>query len=124
MARIARAAQVIETRLGPTDAKGRCQCEEIPGSEREIAADPVMVAFGFTPSRPEWLGKHGVTLQNKGRVRVAEAGALPFQTANAKIFAGGDMVRGADLVVAAVYEGREAAKTIARSLCVAALASA
>ncbi|ODU44555.1 FAD-dependent oxidoreductase [uncultured Aquimonas sp.] len=119
-----RAVQVVETRLGPPDAKGRRQFEEIPGSEREIAADQVMVAFGFTPSPPEWLGKHGVTLQNNGRVRVAEAGALPFQTANAKIFAGGDMVRGADLVVTAVYEGREAAKSIARSLGVAALASA
>lgn len=119
-----RAVQVVETRLGPPDAKGRRQFEEIPGSERELAADQVMVAFGFTPSPPEWLGKHGVSLQSNGRVRVAEAGALPFQTANAKIFAGGDMVRGADLVVTAVYEGREAAKSIARSLGVAALASA
>jgi glutamate synthase (NADPH/NADH) small chain len=119
-----RAVQVVETRLGPPDAKGRRQFEEIPGSERELAADQVMVAFGFTPSPPEWLAKHGVSLQNNGRVRVAEAGALPFQTANAKIFAGGDMVRGADLVVTAVYEGREAAKAIARSLGVAALASA
>ncbi len=119
-----RAVQVVETRLGPADAKGRRQFEEIPGSERELAADQVMVAFGFTPSPPEWLAKHGVSLQNNGRVRVAESGALPFQTANAKIFAGGDMVRGADLVVTAVYEGREAAKAIARSLGVAALASA
>ncbi len=119
-----RAVQVVETRLGPPDAKGRRQFEEIPGSEREIAADQVMVAFGFTPSPPEWLDKHGVALQANGRVRVAEGGALPFQTANAKIFAGGDMVRGADLVVTAVYEGREAAKAIARSLGVAALASA
>jgi len=119
-----RAVQVVETRLGPADAKGRRQFEEIPGSEREIAADQVMVAFGFTPSPPEWLRKHGVTLQNNGRVRVAESGALPFQTANTKIFAGGDMVRGADLVVTAVYEGREAAKSIAHSLGVPALASA
>jgi glutamate synthase (NADPH/NADH) small chain len=65
-----------------------------------------------------------VQLQNNGRVRVGEGGALPFQTAHAKIFAGGDMVRGADLVVTAVYEGREAAKAIATSLGVAALASA
>ena len=45
-----------------------------------------------------------------GRVMVApEGGALPFQTGNPKVFAGGDMVRGSDLVVTAVYEGREAA---------------
>ena len=40
------------------------------------------------------------------------AQALPFQTTNPKVFAGGDMVRGADLVVTAVFEGREAARGI------------
>ena len=37
---------------------------------------------------------------------------LPFQTTNMKVFAGGDIVRGSDLVVTAVFEGREAAKSI------------
>ena len=37
---------------------------------------------------------------------------FPYQTANPKVFAGGDMVRGADLVVTAVFEGREAAEGI------------
>jgi glutamate synthase (NADPH/NADH) small chain len=49
-------------------------------------------------------------------VLVAGADRLPFQTANARVFAGGDMVRGSDLVVTAVYEGREAAKSICRYL--------
>jgi glutamate synthase (NADPH/NADH) small chain len=119
-----RAVRVVETRLGEADAKGRRNFEEIPGSERELAADQVMVAFGFQPSPPDWLARHGVELQRNGRVRVGENGALPLQTANTKIFAGGDMVRGADLVVTAVYEGREAAKAIAKSLGVAALAAA
>ena len=35
-----------------------------------------------------------------------------FQTGNPKVFAGGDMVRGSDLVVTAIYEGREAAEGI------------
>ena len=43
-------------------------------------------------------------------------GSTPFQTTNPKVFAGGDMVRGSDLVVTAVYEGREAAKGIASYL--------
>jgi len=38
--------------------------------------------------------------------------ALKFQTTNPKVFAGGDMVRGSDLVVTAVFEGREAAQGI------------
>ena len=37
---------------------------------------------------------------------------FPFQTSNAKIFAGGDMVRGSDLVVTAIWEGRQAAEGI------------
>ena len=47
---------------------------------------------------------------------VPEGDALPFQTGNPKVFAGGDMVRGSDLVVTAVYEGREAAKAICNFL--------
>jgi len=46
-----------------------------------------------------------------GRVRVS-TGHHSFQTTNPKVFAGGDMVRGSDLVVTAVFEGREAAKGI------------
>ena len=46
-----------------------------------------------------------------GRV-IAKGQQHAFQTANPKIFAGGDMVRGSDLVVTAVWEGREAAKGI------------
>jgi glutamate synthase (NADPH/NADH) small chain len=46
----------------------------------------------------------------------AQGHALPYQTSNPKIFAGGDNVRGADLVVTAVHDGREAGEAIARML--------
>jgi glutamate synthase (NADPH/NADH) small chain len=49
-------------------------------------------------------------------VRVSGAPHTRFQTTNPKIFAGGDMVRGSDLVVTAVFEGREAAQAILRQL--------
>jgi glutamate synthase (NADPH/NADH) small chain len=45
-------------------------------------------------------------------VDAAEKQKYKFQTSNNKIFSGGDMVRGSDLVVTAVWEGREAAKSI------------
>jgi glutamate synthase (NADPH) small chain len=45
-------------------------------------------------------------------VRVSAAPRSRFQTTNPKVFAGGDMVRGSDLVVTAVFEGREAAQGI------------
>ncbi|HET8903551.1 MAG TPA: glutamate synthase small subunit, partial [Saccharospirillum sp.] len=46
------------------------------------------------------------------RVSAAEHQEYPFQTSHEKIFAGGDMVRGSDLVVTAIYEGRKAAEGI------------
>lgn len=45
-------------------------------------------------------------------MRVSASGERPFQTTNPKVFAGGDMVRGADLVVTVVLEGRDAARGI------------
>lgn len=111
-----RAVQVVETRPGAADAKGRRRFEEVPGSAHEIAADQVLLAFGFTPSPPEWLAGHGIALHDDGRVRVGAPGQLPLQTGHSKVFAGGDMVRGPDLVVTAVHEGCQAAKSIARSL--------
>jgi glutamate synthase (NADPH/NADH) small chain len=45
-----------------------------------------------------------------GRTLAAANGKFKYQTANAKIFAGGDQVLGADLVVRAVFEGRQAAE--------------
>jgi glutamate synthase (NADPH/NADH) small chain len=108
--------KLIETRLGPPDARGRRIPEPIPGSEELLAADAVIVAFGFMPSPPEWLGAHDIRLHPNGRVRVTAGRERPFQTTNAKVFAGGDMVRGSDLVVTAVFEGREAARGILKFL--------
>lgn len=47
-----------------------------------------------------------------GQVIAPEQADFPFQTSNPKVFAGGDMVRGSDLVVTAIYEGRQAAEGI------------
>jgi glutamate synthase (NADPH/NADH) small chain len=57
-------------------------------------------------------------VHDSGRVRVLAAPTRPFQTTNPKVFAGGDMVRGSDLVVTAVFEGREAARGILDYLAV------
>jgi glutamate synthase (NADPH/NADH) small chain len=108
--------RLIETRLGEPDAAGRRRPEAVPGSEQTLPADVVIIAFGFRPDPPEWLTAAGVALHEDGRIRVGEHGALPHQTAHPRIFAGGDMVRGADLVVTAVFEGREAARSISQSL--------
>jgi glutamate synthase (NADPH/NADH) small chain len=111
--------KIVQTRLGKPDARGRRVPEPIPGSEQVIPADAVIIAFGFLPSPSDWFDKHEVKLHNNGRVRVSASKDTPFQTTNPKIFAGGDMVRGSDLVVTAVFEGREAARGILKYLDVA-----
>jgi glutamate synthase (NADPH) small chain len=104
--------KVVQTRLGKPDARGRRVPETVPDTEEIIPADAVIIAFGFLPSPPQWFDKHGIRLHPNGRVRVTASRDVPFQTTNPKVFAGGDMVRGSDLVVTAVFEGREAARGI------------
>lgn len=77
-----------------------------------IPADAVIIAFGFNPSPPPWFDEFGIKLHESGRVRVSASRQRPFQTTHERVFAGGDMVRGSDLVVTAVFEGREAARGI------------
>ncbi|MEA3275715.1 MAG: FAD-dependent oxidoreductase [Pseudomonadota bacterium] len=103
------AVEVIRTRLGAQDERGRRRPEPVPSSEEIIDAEAVLIAFGFQPSPPGWLARFGVETDARGRVLAPAAGRFPFQTANPKVFAGGDMVRGSDLVVTAVAEGRDAA---------------
>jgi glutamate synthase (NADPH/NADH) small chain len=104
--------KLVETRLGPPDWRGRRVPEAVPGTEETIPADAVIIAFGFLPSPPDWFGSQQIELHANGRVRVSAAPRSRFQTTNPKVFAGGDMVRGSDLVVTAVFEGREAAQGI------------
>ena len=108
--------KLVETALGKAGPDGRRRPEPIPGTEEVLPADAVVIAFGFRPDPPDWFDDFEVETLQSGRVRVAALGAYPFQTTNPKIFAGGDMVRGSDLVVTAVHEGREAARGIARYL--------
>jgi len=104
--------KVVETQLGEPDANGRRSPVVIPGSEEILPADAVLIAFGFRPSPPAWLESNGVELDRSGCVIAPEQATFKFQTANPKIFAGGDMVRGSDLVVTAIWEGRQAADGI------------
>ncbi len=107
---------VVETRLGEPDANGRQNAVPIEGSESLLEADVVIIAFGFSPTVPAWLAEHGVEGRSNGRIVAGGKDRLPFQTAHPRLFAGGDAVRGADLVVTAVAEGRDAAASIVRLL--------
>lgn len=103
---------VVSTTLGEPDERGRLRPVRVAGSEEIIPADRVIVAFGFRPSPAPWFGDHGIEVDQTGRVAASETSEYKFQSSNPKVFSGGDMVRGSDLVVTAVYEGRQAAEGI------------
>ncbi|MFC4702035.1 FAD-dependent oxidoreductase [Glaciecola siphonariae] len=109
---VAIGVRMVRTEMGEPDAAGRRKPVEIPGSAHILEADAIIIAFGFSPSPASWFGDVGIILDEKGRVRAPAAGRFAFQTSNPKIFSGGDMVRGSDLVVTAIDEGRKAAEGI------------
>lgn len=109
-----RGVRVVTTQL-VADASGRARPQAIAGSEEVLAADIVLLAFGFQASPSPWFAEHGIATHANGRLRIGEHG-LPYQTSNPKVFAGGDNVRGADLVVRAVLDGRDAAEAMLRHL--------
>ena len=104
--------KVVTTAMGEPDERGRRRPEPVAGSEEIISADAVVIAFGFRPSPAPWFEKFNVSIDDGGRVVAPAEGNCAYQTTNPKIFAGGDMVRGSDLVVTAVWEGRQAAEGI------------
>ena len=104
--------KTIRTKLGDPDQNGRRVPVPIPGSEKIYPADEVVVAFGFRANPANWFEEFNIKINNNGLVLAPEKQELKFQTSNPKIFSGGDMVRGSDLVVTAIWEGREAAKSI------------
>ena len=109
--------RVAAIRLGRTaPGGGRGSAGTLSGDEEIMPTDLVIKAFGFRPSPAPWCTTQGIALDAAGRVRVAEDRRLPGQTSHPKVFAGGDNVRGADLVVRAVYDGREAAAAMVRYL--------
>ncbi len=104
--------KLVSTKLGEPDQQGRRKPEVISGSEEILPADVVVIAFGFRPDPAAWFSEFAIDIDKSGKVTAPENNIYPFQTSNTKIFAGGDMVRGSDLVVTAIYEGRKAAEGI------------
>ena len=104
--------KTVQTELGEPDQNGRRVPIPISGSERIYDADVVIVAFGFRASPANWFEDFNINTRKDGLVIAEENQEYKFQTSNKKIFSGGDMVRGSDLVVTAIWEGREAGKSI------------
>jgi glutamate synthase (NADPH) small chain len=106
------AVSVERTEFSQADANGQRQLQQISGSAQLLPADAVITAFGFQPSPPQWLTDMGIKIDHKGRVIACEQSSYAMQTSAEKVFAGGDMVLGSDLVVTAIAQGRKAAEGI------------
>lgn len=104
--------KMVKTALGEPDEAGRRRPQPVEGSEHVLPADAVVMAFGFQPHAMPWLSEFDVALDDWGRIKAPAQAEFAYQTTNPKIFAGGDAVRGSDLVVTAIDEGRKAADGI------------
>jgi glutamate synthase (NADPH/NADH) small chain len=92
------------------ESDGRWSMAEIPDSEFDIKADLAFLAMGFIHPRHRGLLENlGVDLDEKGNVK---ADTETYQTSVEKVFVAGDTRRGQSLVVWAIREGRQAARSV------------
>lgn len=107
-----RALRVQRTKLKDVKSDGRQSCEVVEGSDFLIECDVIIFALGFECVEYPSFKNLGIVTDRRGRIVVDEQ----FCTSNPKVYAGGDCYRGANLVVRAAYDGREAAKSIVKKL--------
>ncbi len=91
-------------------ADGRMGMQEVAGSAFQLKADLVLLAMGFLgPRKPGMIEQAGVALDPRGNIA---ANVVDYKTSVPKLFAAGDMRRGQSLVVWAIREGRQCARSI------------
>ncbi len=86
--------------------------DPIPGTERELPAQLVLLAMGFLHPEQELLDQLGVEKDDRGNVRSVK----PYTTSVDGVFAAGDARRGQSLIVWAINEGRQCARMVDRYL--------
>ena len=106
--------RVAKMRLGAPDASGRRAPENDPGSEYRVEADLVIKALGFdAEDLPKMFGSADLGVTRWGTLRVDHK---TMQTSLDGVFAAGDIVRGASLVVWAIRDGRDVSDHMHRYL--------
>ncbi|GCD53245.1 NAD(P)-dependent oxidoreductase [Acetobacter pasteurianus] len=99
--------RAMRMKLGLPDATGRQSVEPLEGSSFTLDADLVIKALGFDPEPlPQLWGQKDLAVSRWGTLKV---GQKDFMTSLPGVFAAGDIVRGASLVVWAIRDGRDAA---------------
>ena len=102
--------RAVRMHLGLPDSSGRQSVEPIAGSHFTVGADLVIKALGFDPEDlPAMFAEPGLDVTRWGTLRINHRS---FMTSLPGVFAAGDIVRGASLVVWAIRDGRDAAKRI------------
>jgi len=105
--------QCVELAWSEPDAAGRMRCREIPDSELEIEADLVLLATGFVHvEQGPLISEADIGLNGAGNIEVSSS----YSTNVPGVFAAGDCVNGATLVVTAIFKGRQAAEHVHRYL--------
>jgi glutamate synthase (NADPH/NADH) small chain len=88
---------------------GQLKMREMEGSKFDLPADLVLLAMGFVAPRKNVLNAFGIDLDARGN---AKANTDDYMTSKSKVFAAGDMRRGQSLVVWAIREGRQCARSV------------
>jgi len=99
-----------------THADGRMMMKEVPGSERVLEADLILLALGFVGAETAISNDLGVKVERGNFAASFDKSRKDFKTSNPKVFATGDCRRGQSLVVWAITEGREAASAIHKQI--------
>jgi len=100
--------KLIGVRLEWKDGK----MTEMPNSEFEMKADLVFLAMGFVSPAQQILNGFGIEKDSRGNAKASTEGDHAYQTSHPKVFAAGDIRRGQSLVVWAIREGRQCAKSV------------
>ena len=105
---------VGRNKLGKADSSGRKKPEPIPSSEFEMRADMVIKALGFDPEDlPKLFNSSDLSISEWGTIKI---NLKTMETTLPGVFAAGDIVRGASLVVWAIRDGRDATISIRKYL--------
>ena len=109
-----KAVEVNKMKLGKPDSSGRRRPEIEEGTEYKISADLVIKSLGFDPENlPKLFNAKELVISQWGTIKID---LKSMQTNLDGVFAAGDIVRGASLVVWAIRDGRDAATQIERYL--------
>lgn len=108
-----RAVKTVQLKFGKDPATGRRTMTEIPGSEKELLCEVLVIAAGFLGPEKYITDAFGVDTTERSNIKTGDG---QYATSVAKVFTCGDCHTGQSLVVKAIRQGRECAQAVDKSL--------